>query len=349
MALLNNRYYQDDLSVVANLDFIHWEKIENKSLLITGATGLICSFLIDVLMFRNKYFESNIMVYSLSRNSVSAKKRFSAYWTDPLFNYIQQDIVDEIKLDEKVDYIIHGASNAHPASYAADPVGTIKSNVWGINNLLDYSLKAQCKRVLYISSGEVYGEGNGEDFIESYSGYINPLNARSCYPSSKRTSENLCISYLDQYNVDVVIARPCHVYGPTMTESDNRAFAQFLRNVLAGNDVVLKSKGAQCRSYCYVADCISALLVILLNGKVGEAYNIANKKSNITVGELAEAIATARQRKVIYDIPSNEEQKGYSVITRAVLSSGKLDSLGWYPKYTLTDSIQKVIEILLDK
>ena len=348
MGLLNNQYYQGDLSVVANLDFISWEKLENKSVLITGATGLICSFLIDVLMFRNKHFESNIAVYSLSRNSVYAKERFSAYWEHPLFNYIQQDISEEIQLEEKIDFIIHGASNAHPASYVADPVGTIKSNLWGVDNLLQYYIKAKSQRILYISSGEVYGEGTGEDFIESYSGYIDPLNSRSCYPSSKRTAETLCRSYLDQHNVDIVIARPCHIYGATMTNSDNRAFAQFLRNVLEGKDVVLKSKGVQYRSYCYVADCVSALLVILLNGKNGEAYNIANKSSNITIGELAEVIATTGKQKVIYDIPSNVEQKGYSVITRAVLNSDKIESLGWEPKYSLTDSIQKVIRTLSD-
>ena len=347
--MLRSKYYQEDLSVVANFDFICWENLKNKSILITGATGLICSFLIDVLMFRNECFEDNISVYSLSRNSIYAKKCFSKYWNNPLFNYIQQDIIEEIKIEKNVDFIIHGASNAYPASYAADPVGTIKSNLWGVDNLLRYYIKVKSQRMLYISSGEVYGEGTGEDFVESYSGYIDCLHPRSCYSSSKRAAETLCISYLDQHSVDVVIARPCHIYGPTISDSDNRAFAQFLRNVLEKNDVVLKSSGTQYRSYCYVADCVSALLVILLSGNSGEAYNIANKNSNISIEELAKAIAFAGGQKIVYDTPLEKEKKGYSLIARSILNSDKLESLGWKSKYSLTDSVQKIIQILLNK
>jgi nucleoside-diphosphate-sugar epimerase len=349
MNLIANNYYQEDLSTVANLDFIPWDKLGNKSILITGATGLICSFLIDVLMFRNEHFENNISIYALSRNLDYAKDRFDAYWNNPRFNYIQQDIIEGITLDKPIDFIIHGATNAFPAAYAEDPVGTMKANLWGVDNLLQYAIKTKVQRVLYISSGEVYGEGNGEDFVESYSGYVDCLNPRSCYTSAKRAAETLCVSYLDQYNVDTVIARPCHIYGANFTETDNRAFAQFLRNVLDKKDVVLKSKGTQYRSYCYVADCIPALLTILLKGNSGDAYNIANKDSNVSIAQLAEIIATIGKQTVVYDIPSDLEKKGYSVITRAVLNSDKLESLGWKSEYSLTDSIQRIVQMLSRK
>jgi nucleoside-diphosphate-sugar epimerase len=341
-----NSCYQEDLSTVASLDFINWSKLENKAILITGATGLICSFLIDVLMFRNMHYKSNISIYGISRSTKYAKSRFNIYWDNPLFQFINQDISEKIKIDKEFNFIIHGASNAYPASYASDPVGTMKANLLGIFNILDYSINKPPYRILYISSGEVYGEGVGEDFIESYSGYIDYLNPRSCYPSSKRAAETLCVSYSSQYNIDTVIARPCHIYGPTITDTDNRAFAQFIRNVLEKKDIILKSTGEQYRSYCYVADCVSALLVILLKGVDRNAYNIANKDSNVSIMELANTIANFAGQEVMFDMPSTEEKKGYSVFSKAVLNSDKLTSLGWKAKYSLSDGIKQTVQIL---
>ena len=162
-------------------------------------------------------------------------------------------------MDIPFDYMVHGASNASPKRYATDPVGTMKSNLGGGSNLLELT-KEKKARLLYISSGEVYGEGDGSDFTEDYSGYVDCLNPES-YPSSRMSSETLCVSYKEQYGVDVVIARPCHIYGSDI-ERDDRAFAQFLRKAKAGEDILLKSDGSQVRSYCHVDDCASALLYI---------------------------------------------------------------------------------------
>ena len=344
--MFENNNYQHDLSFVANQHFIPWQQLQNKSIFITGATGLLGSFLTDVLMFSNEYAGSNITVYALSRHSEYARRRFHTYWNHPLFHHIQQDIAEKIRLTHPVDFMIHAASNAYPASFVADPVGTIKSNLWGMDNVLNYGLKYGVERIVFVSSGEVYGEGDGNDFTETYSGYVDCLNPRSCYPSGKRAAETLCVSYIAQYNMDVVIARPCHIYGPTMTDTGNHAFAQFIRNVLLKQDVVLKSKGEQYRSYCYVADCISALLVILLKGGKGNAYNIANKQSNVTVAELAQTIAQCGGREVVFQLPSSEEQKGYSVISRAVLNAEKLEKLGWQAHYTLHEGVERTIRIL---
>jgi nucleoside-diphosphate-sugar epimerase len=348
MLFFNNTLYQEDIASIASCN-INWKTLDNSKILITGATGMICSFMVDVLMYRNIYYSSNIAIYALSRNEASAKKRFMPYFSSPLFNFIQQDIITSLDLNAAVDFIIHGASNAYPASFVSDPVGTMKANLWGLSNLLEYYLKAKAKRVLYISSGEIYGEGKGEDFTEFYSGYIDPLNPRSCYPSSKRAAETLCSAYSSQYDVDVVSARPCHIYGPTITEFDNRAFAQFLRNVLSNQDIILKSTGEQYRSYCYVADCVSALLAILLCGEKRNAYNISNKDSNVSIAELANSIAMAGDRKVVFNIPQDEEMRGYSVVSRAVLDSGKLEKLGWNAKYPLLDGIKRTIQILSER
>jgi nucleoside-diphosphate-sugar epimerase len=346
--LFNHDLYKKDVNEIAayNLD---WKQFEDKSIVITGATGMICSFLIDVLMFRNERYHNRITIYAISRNSDYAKNCFASYWENPFFVYIKQDISEKFTWDISADYIIHGASNSYPASFTQNPVGIMKSNLWGLSNLMDYYIKNNSRRILYISSGEVYGEGTGNDFNESFSGYIDCLNPRACYPSSKRAAETLCVSYAQQYNIDVVIARPCHIYGPTLTKADNRAFAQFMRNILSKENIVMKSAGKQYRSYCYVADCVSALLVILLNGQKNNAYNISNKYSSVSIADLAKIIAEIGQQKVIFEHPSGDEGKEYSGISRAILSSTKLESLGWKPLYALADGIQRTFRILLNE
>lgn len=314
--------------------------LRNKSILITGASGLICSAFIDLLMRYNKQGVT-IKIYAMSRNEKYARKRFESYWENPLFTFICHDVIEPLSLDITLDYIIHGASNASPKRYATDPVGTMKSNLWGVANLLELA-KEKKARLLYISSGEVYGEGNGTDFTEIYSGYVNCLNSRACYPSSKRASETLCVSYKEQYGVDVVMARPCHVYGSDI-DRDDRAFAQFLRKVRNGKNVVMKSEGGQVRSYCYVEDCASALLYILLRGENGEAYNIANRDSVVSIKELAEMIARLGGVHVVFDIPSSQEAMGYSTVQRAVLNPSKLEHLGWQPRISLEEALKNYI------
>ena len=311
---------------------------EGRSVLITGASGLIGSALVDLLMSLNRKFDAQIKIYAVSRNRDYAETRFQTYWGDSNFHYICHDVTEPFSLDIPLDYIIHGASNASPQHYALDPVGTMKANLWGVSNLLDLAREKEA-RLLYISSGEVYGEGDGRDFTENYSGYMDCLNPRSCYPSSKRASETLCISYKEQYKVDVVIARPCHIYGPD-TSRDDRAFAQFLRCAKQGEDIVLKSEGKQVRSYCHVDDCASALLYILLKGENGEAYNIANRESVLSIRELAGMIAQIAGVKVIRDIPSTQESKGYSKVQRAILDPSKLEKLGWTPTISLCDGLR---------
>ena len=319
--------------------------LKSKSILITGASGLICSAFIDQLMGDNERENLGIKIYAISRNKDNAQKRFQQYWNNPLFTFMQHDIIKPLSLDVPLDYIIHGASNASPKRYATDPVGTMKANLWGVANTLDLAKEKQA-RLLYISSGEVYGEGDGTDFTETYSGYVDCLNLRACYPSGKRASETLCIAYKEQYGVDIVIARPCHIYGSDIGR-DDRAFAQFLRKAQVGEDIILKSEGQQIRSYCHVMDCASALFYILLRGKDGEAYNIANRESILSIKELAEMIANMAGVKIVYDIPSEQEVKGYSKVQRAVLDSSKLESLGWKPFIFLEDGLNRVLNSMM--
>lgn len=337
--------YTDDVRAVSMMD-LPWSSLHGTNILITGATGLIGGCLVEVLMSRD---DCDYHVYAAGRNAERAMTKFKAFANNPRFHFVQYDVMHPLEGDIRYDYIIHAASNASPNFFAKNPVEVMKSNILGVANLMDYGRTHGTRRFLYVSSGEVYGEGDGRIFTEDYSGYVDCTSPRSCYPSSKRAAETLCVSYADEYGSDVVIARPCHVYGPGFTESDNRVYAQFIRNVLRGEDIVMKSTGEQFRSWCYVLDCASALLYILLKGKNGNAYNIADESSNISIRELAEMIAEIGGKKVVIDLPDAGERKGYNVVTRSVFSTAKLQELGWQINGSMREKMRKVIETLRDK
>ena len=335
--------YNEDILAVLNQD-LPWKKLSGANILVTGATGLIGGCFVETLMMNPR---RDYQVYASGRNEERAKARFKDFAANPAFHFVKYDVMQPLQSDVRFDYIIHAASSANPKAYATHPVEVMKANIEGVAHLMEYGLNHGMKRFLYVSSGEVYGEGDGRVFTEDYSGYVNPTSPRSCYPSSKRAAETLCVSYAAEYGTDVVIARPCHVYGPYFTEQDNRVYAQFIRNVLRGEDIVMKSTGEQFRSWCYVVDCVSALLYILLKGTNGEAYNIADANSNISIRELAETIAAIGGRKVVIDLPNTDEKRGFNPVTKSVFSTDKLESLGWHAFNHMEKGLKKSINELL--
>ncbi|MCD8290576.1 MAG: NAD-dependent epimerase/dehydratase family protein [Prevotella sp.] len=335
--------YIEDIIKVRSCN-LPWHKLNGCNILITGATGLIGSCLVETLMSNPK---KDYHVYAAGRNEDRAKKRFASFWNGDDFHFIRHDVMQPLQGDTPYHYIIHAASNASPNFFVQKPVEVMQSNIHGLEHLMDYGLRHGMRRLLYVSSGEVYGEGDGRIFTEDYSGYVDSTSPRSCYPSSKRAAETLCASYASEYGADVVIARPSHVYGPNFTESDNRVYAQFIRNVLHDEDIVMKSLGKQFRSWCYVVDCVSALLHILLKGECGQGYNIADNGSNITIKELAELTADAGGKKVVIDVPDEAEKKGYNPVTKSIFSTEKLEALGWLPQTHIAAGIKKTISQIL--
>lgn len=334
-----NSYNSDILRIFSQK--LPWEKLSGSNILITGATGLIGGCLTETLL-QNPM--QDYSVYVSVRNTDKAKQRFAKILNNNDFHIFKYDVTEKLKLDINFDFIIHTASYANPYFFANNPVEVIKANINGVINLIEYGKQHGLKRFLYVSSGEVYGEGDGQKFVEEFSGYVNCATSRACYPSSKRAAETLCVSYAEEYGIDTVIARPCHVYGPNFKENDNRVYAQFIRNVLNGQNIVMKSDGSQYRSWCYVVDCVSALLYILLKGENKQPYNIADENSNITIKELAETIAELAGRKVVIEMPSNIEKAGYNVVKKSVFSTTKLQSLGWNPKIPIIDGLKNTIE-----
>lgn len=321
--------------------------LKDSAILVTGASGLIGSYLVDMLLTYNRLENANIRIYALGRSEQRLRERFDGAKTEKLI-YVEHDVCDEMELDTEIDYIIHAAGNAHPAAFSADPVGTILSNVQGTENLLRFGSAHGAKRLLFVSSGEVYGQCDEktESFREDYSGYVDPLVARSCYPTGKRAAETLCVTYTEQFGLDTVIARPCHCYGPNVTTEDNRATVQFINKAMDGENIVVSSTGKQLRSYCYVADCVAGLLTVLLMGRSGEAYNIATSGVTVTVGEFAAIVASQSGRALVYAHPEKVTRAAKQPLVRQVLCTDKVEKLGWKGRYTVEEGVARTMAVL---
>ena len=343
--------YKEDVERIANLS-LPWEKIKGSSILVSGATGLLGAFLIDVLIWRNINKDQNCNIYALGRNLVKAKKRFDYCKTASFFHFISHDINQPLdnKIDCHIDYVLHLASNTHPVAYATDPIGTITTNIIGLKNMLDFSVTHQTKRFAFASSNEIYGENRGDQelFDEHYCGYIDCNTLRAGYPESKRCGEALCQAYMRQKGLNVVIPRFTRSYGPTVLKNDTKAISQFIKKAVAGENIVLKSEGNQYYSYTYMADAIYGLLTILFLGEKGKAYNIADVSSDIRLKDLAETLAELSGTHVVFELPDVVESTGYSKATKARLDGFELKRLGWNPIYKIQSGLKRTVSILSD-
>ena len=343
---MNEQLYNKNILEYANFK-IDWNKLSNKVIFLTGGTGLVGRFLTDLLMYKNINDKLNCTIVSLCLNENRAKNIFNKYIDSKNFKIIVGDVRDKIEYNGKVDYVIHAASNTFPIQYATDPVGTMTIGVIGTYNLLDFGVRKKIKKFIYISSFEVYGTvSNVKSISENDFGVVNSTILRSCYPESKRCVELLARCYVEEYGVNAVIGRLCSIYGPTMLKDDSKAHAQFIRNALRGEDIVLKSKGEQLRTYCYVIDAVMGVLCVLGKGIVGEAYNISNEKSIVTIAEVAKIVAEIAGTKVVFDIPDEIEKKGFSKPQNCVLDNHKLLSLSWKGMYDIKTGLKECIEIL---
>ena len=337
----------------------HWAKqtsllstLEGKTLLLSGAAGMVGKCLIDILMEHNTQAkpEHKIHITALSRNKERAKERFAEYWNRKEFQYIACDVNTPIPECGQADYIIHAASNTHPMQYSQDAIGTISTNITGTQNLLEYAVTHKTKRFCFLSSVEIYGENRGdtEKFEETYLGYINCNTVRAGYPESKRLGEALCNAYHQTHSLEFVISRLSRVYGPTMLLTDSKAIAQFIKKAAEGNDIILKSEGNQKYSYTYVTDAASAILYTLLKGKTGEAYNAADEQSDITLKDLAAHLAAQAGTRVLFQLPEETERRGYSPTTKGMLDASRLKGIGWQPRVHIKEGLTDTVETIKD-
>ena len=326
---------------------INWDKLNNKVVMLSGSTGLIGRYLIDLIMYKNKHDKLDCHIIALGRNKKKASEMFSEYLDDDNYTFIEYDVKEPLNYKGKVDYIIHAASNTYPIQYATDPIGTITTNVLGSYNLLEYASNNKITKFVFVSSFEVYGKVKDvEKISETDIGVVDHTILRSCYPESKRLSESLCIAYANQKDVNTSIVRLSRVFGPTMNLESSLATAQFLKNGLNKQDIVLKSTGEQLFSYNYVADAVTAILLVMLEGLNQEAYNVSDSKFDAKLKDFANIVADYSGKKVIFDLPDEIEKKGFSNAEMSILNSDKITKLGWYTTKDLTSRITETLDIL---
>lgn len=323
------------------------ETLRGKEIFITGATGLIGSAVADILLMLNKTDDYGMNIILAGRKPDGITARFPEFEEGRDYRFFEYDATKAVTELISADYIIHGASNADPARISAEPVETILANIMGLNSLLTAADRDRLKRILYISSSEIYGVNESfEPYREESLGYVDILNPRSSYPSSKRAAETLCIAYAEEYKVDALIVRPGHIYGPVIKLSDSRASAQFSLKAAKGEAIVMKSLGEQLRSYCHVLDCASAILAVLIKGENKKAYNISAKQAVVTIRQMAEAFAKAGNVDIVFDVPSDAERKSYNVMPCSALNSEKLEALGWKAEFDMTKGAEHTVRFL---
>lgn len=335
---------QEDLKHIVNFD-LPYANLREKTVLITGATGLIGASLVRALLAID-----GIKILAFVRNEDKAKNTLG---DNINMEFIIGDIINPIVVNEKVDFIFHCASVTTSKIMVERPVETLFTSIEGTKNVLELARVKGTKSVVYVSSMEMYGSFNelDHDVIEEDLGYINPLNVRSNYPESKRLCENMCVAYLTEYNVPVKIARLAQTFGAGILPSENRVFAQFARSAIKEENIVLHTNGLSEGNYCYIRDCMTALLTILLKGKDGEAYNVSNPASHITIANMAKMVAekiTGGKINVVFDIPESNTF-GYAPDTKMKLNSDKLQKLGWKPEIGLEEAYRRMIKYMNEK
>lgn len=334
-----------DTKDIVSSEYVNWDFYKNSTIMITGATGLIGSQIVTSILYANETLGSNIKILALVRNLNKAKKLFENKLSEKLI-FVVQDIIEIIKITEKVDYIIHTANSTSSKSFVETPVETINSIVFGTKNVLEFAKNSNVKSIVYLSSMEVYGETDFEriePLKENDYGYVDILKPRSSYPEGKRLAECMCSAYAKEFGLNVKIARLVQTIGAGVNYDDNRVFAEFARRIVEKENIILQTTGESTRSYCYVTDAITAMFVLLERGEQGECYNVSNSKTVCSIKKMAEMLCEKYTTSKL-EIKINPNNY-YPPATKLNVDTTKLNLLNWEAKIDLVTMLEKLIKV----
>lgn len=336
--------FKDDLNFIcfqSNLDF---SRFNNKTILITGSTGLIGFTLTSSFLHYGTYSNNAPKIIALVRNIEKAQKLFSSFPPKNI-SFIQADIKDVPPIDQKIDYVIHCASETSSKSFVTDPLHVIQTSLIGTYNMLQLSKEKKVKSFIYLSTMEVYGSPqNDQKIIETASSNLDTMNVRSSYPESKRMCETLCSSFYSQYGVPCKVIRLTQTIGPGVSYHDSRVFAEFIRCAFESKDIVLHTKGETKRSYLYTADAVTAILTVLLDGNPSEAYNAANEDTFCSIYEMANLVSKVCTNGKIKVLISLDDVNSFGYAPQLImnLDTKKLQNLGWRPTFSLREMYERL-------
>ena len=330
---------------------LSWRRFSGKTLLVTGASGALGSYMVETLLYLNEeLFSVPAKVVAVVRDLEKAKQRLSAYEGRSDLMILSHDVCEPLEINGDIHFIIHAASTATTPAFRLDPVGTMLPNILGTLHLLRLAVDRGAEGFLYFSSGAVYGRTFDltTPFTERDFGYIDPVDVGSCYAESKRMAENMCACWLHQFGLQTKIVRPCHTYGPSIALDDGRVFSDFIRDIIAGGPITVKSDGSAVRTYCYVADATQGFYTVLLEGAAGEAYTVGDDAATISVIDLAKTLSKVfshRGIQVVQDVNvgPNSPQSGRPAIVPA-LCVAKLAALGWRPQTSIEEGFRRSVE-----
>lgn len=338
---------KDIQEFVQSFTTVDW--LKDKTVMVTGATGLLGSCTVKCLLGLNKAYQLNLQVIAVVRNLDKAKMMLGDGVSNLTYYLYNFDSAEPF-LAPKFDYIFHYASPTTSRYFVEHPVETIKSVVNGTEAMLDYQRRNPNACMVYASSMEVYGviTDDSKSLDESMLGSLSLTDTRSCYPQGKRMAELMCFTYAKEYQLHVRIGRLAQTFGAGIASSDNRVFAQFARSIINNEDIILHTEGKPARDYCYTTDAIRGLFFILMRGEDGECYNIANEDTYCTIREMADMLCREFNPNS-HTVIQLKSGLGYPATTKLKLSTSKLRKLGWQPRIGLKDMFARLIDSLREE
>lgn len=333
---------QEDLAILLQQN-LPWQFLKGKTVLVTGATGMLASYVGFMLLYLNSRLDLGVKPVFLARS----KKKLEDVYGSELRHAccLIQDVCDPIKYNGLIDYVFHAAGASSPHYILNDPVGIINANVQGTQQVLDVARSSKVKKVVFASTREVYGRVEGKSFIaESDMGVLDPLNPRDCYPESKRLAEAMLMAYYTQYKIDFNSVRIAHSYGPGMQiEGDGRVMSDLVNDAVNSRDIFLKSSGDAERAFCYITDAVSGIYRVMLQGESARAYNLANEKEPIRIFDLAKLLQELVGSGKGVTIASDSSQAGYTNYARTAMDTTDIESIGWEAKVGLREGLQRTL------
>ena len=339
---------QSDLDRILEAE-LPWGRFAGKTILVTGAAGFLAAYMVETLLRCNDTKgRVPVKVVALVRREEAARARFASYLGREDLVFLYQDVCEPVVLKEPIHFIVHAASPATPRAFGKDPLATFDANVLGTRRLLEVAAHNPLEGFLFLSSGEVYGLGN-DTVIPTHEdafGYLDPAQVRSCYGEGKRAGETLCVCFAAQRGVPVTMARIFHTYGPGMPLGDGRVFSDFVADIVAGRDLVMRSDGSASRAFCYLADAVEGFFTILLKGAPGIAYNVGNDQAELKIRDLAELLVGLDPALGLSVRRENQVDGSYlpSPIQRGCPDVTRLRALGWSPRTNPAEGFRRTIE-----